>query len=51
MLLVACILSPANIDSQDDGHDFGDYGVARRMTFARRNPFVIDAQLKEVGHR
>ncbi|GAC1568373.1 MAG: hypothetical protein NVS2B3_11620 [Vulcanimicrobiaceae bacterium] len=28
----------ANLDPHDDGRDFGDYGVARRMTFALQNP-------------
>lgn len=32
------IPTPANVDPHDDGHDFGDYGVARRMTFALHNP-------------
>jgi len=26
-----------NLDPRDDGHDFGDYGVIRRMTFALQN--------------
>ncbi len=32
------IPTPQNIDPQDDGHDYGDYGVARRMTFTLANP-------------
>jgi hypothetical protein len=29
--------TPQNLDPRDDGHDYGDYGVARRVTFALAN--------------
>jgi len=38
------IPTPQNIDPRDDGHDYGDYGVARRLTFALANPTDV-AQL------
>ncbi|MBD5656201.1 MAG: hypothetical protein IAI50_13640 [Candidatus Eremiobacteraeota bacterium] len=30
--------TPSNLDAGDDGHDYGDYGVVRRMTFTLDNP-------------
>lgn len=31
-------LSPTNIDPSDDGHDYGDYGIIRKLTFTLANP-------------
>jgi hypothetical protein len=30
--------TPANLDATDNGHDYGDYGITRRITFALDNP-------------
>ena len=30
--------TPRNLDPNDDGHDYGDYGVLHRITFALANP-------------
>ena len=30
--------TPSNLDAGDDGHDYGDYGVIRRITFTLNNP-------------
>ena len=30
--------TPRNLDPNDDGHDYGDYGVVHRITFSLRNP-------------
>jgi hypothetical protein len=30
--------TPRNIDPSDDGRDFGDYGIVRRLTFTLDNP-------------
>ncbi|MDQ2859035.1 MAG: hypothetical protein M3R53_10345 [Candidatus Eremiobacteraeota bacterium] len=30
--------TPDNLDPADDGHDYGDYGVIRRITFTLNNP-------------
>jgi hypothetical protein len=32
------IPTPRNIDPSDDGRDFGDYGIIRRLTFTLDNP-------------
>jgi hypothetical protein len=30
--------TPRNVDPNDDGRDYGDYGIVHRITFALRNP-------------
>lgn len=35
--------TPRNVDPNDDGHDYGDYGVVHRITFGLRNPTDVPA--------
>ena len=35
--------TPSNLDASDNGHDYGDYGVVRHITFTLANP-TDDAQ-------
>jgi hypothetical protein len=35
--------TPRNVDPNDDGRDYGDYGVVHRITFALRNPTDVPA--------
>ncbi|HEX3464635.1 MAG TPA: hypothetical protein VHS78_11360 [Candidatus Elarobacter sp.] len=35
--------TPRNLDPNDDGHDYGDYGIVHRITFGLHNPTDVPA--------